>query len=31
LAAAVVVLGIVLAGTQHRLEQAQSANQAVAA
>jgi anti-sigma-K factor RskA len=31
LAAAVVVLGIVQAGTQHRLEQAQSANQAVAA
>ena len=31
LAAAVVVLGIVLAGTQHRLEQAQSANQAVSA
>jgi RNA polymerase sigma-70 factor, ECF subfamily len=31
LAAAVVVLGIALAGTQHRLEQAQSANQAVAA
>lgn len=31
MAAAIVLLGIVQAGTQHRLEQAQSANQAVAA
>jgi len=31
IAAAIVLLGITQAGTQHRLEQAQSANQAVAA